>query len=280
MPAGVGKRLSAEEKVDVVRRYGAGQSSLAIAVVFGVTDVAIRATLRRMGIARRGASACHRKYTINESVFDALTPETEYWLGMLITDGSVTDGDGTPRLELQLKLSDEPHVKAFRSFMGSDAPISHKMNKIRGNWSCCWSVRSKKLASVLSRWGITSRKTFVTDAHESLRNSRHFWRGVVDGDGEIVDRNGYPGINIVGTHTLCKQFLEFCSGIVKHPERMFLCGNRNYCATVRGNDALLVKEALYRDAPVALERKHSKALATIAKYQGRIFRLLPLRRRS
>ena len=280
MPAGVGKRLSPEERADVIRRYQNGESSEALAEVFGVTGVAIRAHLRRAGIERRDASTCHRIYKVDEHAFDALTPESCYWLGMMITDGSVYSDGGTPRIEMQLALIDKDHVEKFRDFVKSDAPIRKKFNKKTKTWSAIYSVRSQWMADTLKRWGVTQRKTFTATAHPLLRDSSAFWRGVTDGDGGIKDDGNFPGVRVLGTEALCRQLKVFWSAYVD-PARIHVAPIRSvFYVEVGGNDALRVLTMMYAAEKPSLQRKLETVKRLQMKYRSRVFRKLPPRRKQ
>ena len=61
-------------------------------------------------------------------------------------------------------------------------------------------------------YGFTPRKSWdgcITD--QRLLNSRHFWRGMIDGDGSIGyrKRDGYPLLSLVGTKIMIDQFRYF-----------------------------------------------------------------------
>src|SRR5436309_4936012 len=63
-----------------------------------------------------------RLYTLRADAFAAVDDEpTAYWLGFLFADGSVTRRGG---VTLVLQERDTDHVRAFATFLGSDAPIA------------------------------------------------------------------------------------------------------------------------------------------------------------
>jgi|SRR3990172_1579687 len=116
--------LTQRERVSIAAAYTKGSSSEALARRFHCTANAVLYTLRHAGIPRRSLADAQRRYPLEETAFDTLTPESAYWVGFLMADGCVSDkANGAPAISLQLTASDVGHVRAFARFAGSGHPL-------------------------------------------------------------------------------------------------------------------------------------------------------------
>ncbi len=97
-------------------------------------------------------------------------------------------------------------------------------------------------------------------SHDFTPNTRHendadFWRGVVDGDGSIeVKKTGQIAISLVGSLPCVSAFAEWCRKI--SPTKATVRKHKSiYRFQVVGVYSMPILDALYADAPIALERK-------------------------
>jgi hypothetical protein len=156
--------------------------------------------------------AALRKRTLNEMAFDLRTEHSDYWIGFLMADGNVSYKKGFPIIALHVRESDMDHLLKFRKFVGSSHAVGHYLNKTRGNSSCSISFSSERLANVLEKYGVVQRKCFTAQAKGGLEYSKHFWRGLIDGDGSLgyyerkclnASARRVPYINITGSKHIC-----------------------------------------------------------------------------
>ena len=176
--------------------------------------------MRRGQIGRKPSKETIAKMCIcslNEAVFDVITEESAYWVGFLMADGNISYKRERPIIALHLKETDLPHLEKFRMFLGSSHKIGHYVNKRFGNSSCSLSFSSERIATRLAEYGVVVRKCFVGKSI-GLQDSKHFWRGVIDGDGhlEIYLRKtlletvrSIPYISLTGNLHVCLQFKTF-----------------------------------------------------------------------
>jgi hypothetical protein len=133
-------------------------------------------------------------------------------------------------------------------------------------------IRSARLVSGLAGRGVVPRKSkFATAADEFVLNP-DFWRGVVDGDGSLIQTGasggpsvgGYLRLSLVGSENLMRQFRRFAVTIA--PEcRATVRPLRNiFQFVISGEAAKIVVSALYGRASVALDRKLAIATEIIA----------------
>lgn len=157
------------------------------------------------------------KYFCNEHAFDTLSPEVEYWLGFLLTDGCIYDpGKRTPRIELRLAEIDKEHIEAFKQFLNSSTPlIFHKKQKA---WSLI--VPSALLVTKLAQYGIVPRKTYIQQhVPSALKLSPHFWRGVIDGDGCIHTTQRHRVTLVSANHLLLEDFVAYVRSVEPNTSR-------------------------------------------------------------
>ncbi len=242
------------DKIEDAYRQGVPMQD--ICSTFGVSDVCVRNQVNKRGGGVRPPS--WRKSVAKRDFFRKIETEKQaYWLGFLAADGCVTDSG---YVRLALKESDGAHVKAFRDTLGSEHKIQH------GKGFVAVTIGCHQLARDLTRLGVCPRKTLTMKVDmdsipDHLR--RHYWRGVVDGDGcwHLRTHHGRPHISvgITGTEDTCVQFLQWSrttvntkAKLTEHPSE----GIKNACVSGLWV-SLALGEELYRDATIFLPRKRN-----------------------
>lgn len=237
----------------IIQDYKEGLSSTNIAIKNKCSTTFIFNILKRGGIERRGVSECHRKYTINEHAFDEITPESAYWVGFLMADGTIFRNS----INLFISNRDKNHIIKFLSFLKTDRPII-KNNNLVGT-----SIESKGMVDKLSEYGVIPRKSLTAKVCDELAFNRDFWRGVIDGDGCVMIHaknklNVLPVLNLVGSLNICMSFTNFAKNIIgkdKHVRKT----KSIYSVEINGKDAVKVLDVLYSSSIMFLDRKKSKA---------------------
>lgn len=240
--------------------YKEGKAQIFIEKELGFTRKTLRNLFKAQeGISYRSKSEQHfiRYGTeIDETVFDELTPESLYWIGMIYTDGYLTT-----KREFELGLTqhtnDIAHLEKFKTFLKSGRPITQdhgEAYRVR--------INSKKIHTRLRELGFTVDKSYTAKPHELLKESRDFWRGCVDGDGGVYDYVATPQVFYCGTLESVFEFIIFCNKFAgvkeKYPSKAK--GVNFYQIQYYGQDARKVTEFLYKDACVYLDRKYEKYL--------------------
>lgn len=206
---------------------------------------------------------------LNDAAFSKRSEFSDYWAGFILADGSIIRrGRLPPSIAIDIGDIDLDHILAFRQFMSS----GHRVCRSRG--SARISFTSKAVASDLSsNYGIGHEKSSDDGTiHPNVANSRHFWRGVIDGDGCIGHYERpyaqYPGTKpwvetslvLVGPLYVVEAFRRFCLNFIETKAAVRPDGSI-YRFSISGNKAKRIIMELYRESNVHLHRK--KALADI-----------------
>ena len=203
--------------------------------------------------------------TIDESVFSNYGEDAEYWCGILATDGNISFCRTSTVPCVCYSSKDVEHVVKFRSFLKADYVISFrdKLGTFGQNKLAMLRFTSREIGELLICNGITPKKSLTLVVSERLTKSRHFWRGVIDGDGSIGIYGKYlnPVISLSsGSFQFIKQFAEFCSNAGLRP-KISSCEIKDFSVTPHYRVAFGSSQArqlisiLYADVVVALDRK-------------------------
>jgi hypothetical protein len=119
---------------------------------------------------------------------------------------------------------------------------------------------SKRIAGKLTAFGVTARKS-LTARVIGLQDNKHFWRGVVDGDGHIKNRNGKDGDRVVvlGSSVLMCQFITFIENNIPNARTRLIADSKIFRLILYSYTAREIVELLYENCVVALDRKLEQA---------------------
>ena len=200
---------------------------------------------------------------LNEHAFDIETEESSYWIGVLMADGNVCykkDRNGRSSgciINLTMQEDDIEHLHTFQRFMGSSHKLYYRVNNktLQPSISYQLSFSSELIATSLEKYGFIPRKSLIAKV-KILDFNRHFWRGVIDGDGSIsVDSFGRPWIKLVGSFEMVCQFKLFLEQelVIKMP-KVYRTGSI-YRIVITCATCIRVVKLLYENICVALDRK-------------------------
>jgi hypothetical protein len=258
---GIDYNLEQEEKrrecfEKVLSLYQEGKSQIFIEKELNLTRKTIREFLKSKDVEYRNLSnQAHIRYEteIDHNVFDELTCEALYWIGMLYTDGHI-EQNKEASIELTLHNNDINHLEKFKAFLKSNRDVK------KGKGDCSrMRVNSKKIRDRLVDLGFTHNKSVSIIPHNLLKQSKDFWRGCIDGDGGIYWRKDNTGhLTLCGTLETIFEFIFFCSEIIqtdkKYPTQSN--GKNLYQVSYYGEDAKKIANYLYKDSCISLDRKY------------------------
>lgn len=105
----------------IIKRYNDGDSLDNIAKDYHVSPGTLSSLLKKLGVHIRVATEFNRKYTLNQSYFDAIdTPNKAYIVGLLLADGNVSPNKS---MRLQLSISDKSILEKINEEIGSNRPL-------------------------------------------------------------------------------------------------------------------------------------------------------------
>lgn len=272
-------KFTQEEELKLVEEYLAGLSTNKIAKKFGMKPESICGILERNGCNRRQGydTKFSKGYTINPECFTDFNEESAlYWYGFLLADGCLHNGI----VSLSLKPSDKYMVELFKEYVGSTGNVRDVkvFNKQVGKTYkfCSFSVKDIYLEKRLVEQGFAPRKStkevpppFLTDTI----TDRHFWRGVVDGDGYIRKDVNNPEINLVGSLVLLESFRKFCEAVtdVKRDKLIRQRSNSElYMMSYCGVEAIKVMSVVWSDYSLCLKRKEEIVKSVIEHRKGKL----------
>jgi hypothetical protein len=267
------RHLCLTETIDneyIISMYLSGVSIKKLAKEFNVSPTPIKEILIKHSVDIKPPT-CYKKYKCNKNAFDNLTPESEYWLGMMATDGCVYYTKyGKARISLQLQARDKHHIEKFNQFLESDYPL-YRTSKITDGvlfyyWRIC--IADDELAYSLSKYNIVPQKTHVLNISDvRLLNSKHFWRGVLDGDGCIQPRGVYK--IMCSSKIFVEQFQSFVNKYGSLPTlRTDIKENRTYWSISGSSQKMLIDMYSYK-GPAILDRKYDTVKNLIEEKTGK-----------
>lgn len=193
---------------------------------------------------------------INHDAFNILNEETYYWLGFLMADGCVTN----KTVIIGLNPKDKEHLEKFKKFAGGSQDIYFNPN----GKSCSFAFRSQKIIDILNNYNIVPCKSLIATPHLSCINNRHFWRGMIDGDGWISSDGRYPILGLCGSYNVIDRFCEYVNNIVRNNANIRKMRNI-WTTTFVGRQAIALIYELYNGSLIFLDRKAAKAKNMLQK---------------
>lgn len=248
--------------------------------VCGVQRAVLGSTLR---LGRSRSCGCinkdPRQSRCDVLAFERDNPESRYWLGFLIADGSISRNT----LSLSLTIGDMPHLLAFRDFLKSDHPIRHRIAMgyagapvANEQPTVSLAITSIRVCESIRARGLAERKTTTAIVPSRLALDSDFWRGMVDGDGWLCynrcRKGGGTGwdinLGLCGTLAICEGFAAFAMNVAGPPPRAktysVLPIKSIWRVKLTGYQAIRMADLLYTDARVSLPRKKAMADAFAA----------------
>lgn len=214
---GVKKRtkggLQPLNQAHIVQQYATGKSARQIAAIHNVSRSTIDNILNRKNVDR------HKRYSntrLNSNFFQIIdTPAKAYFLGMLITDGSVGSMDNSVRLCLHKR--DVQILQLFSKEVCSQNTLYLRRDKPH----ITFSVKDAKWKKDLAQYGVVPRKTYITKFPTIAQSLMpHLIRGMIDGDGWISCTANKHAIGFCGNFQAVKGLRDY---ICEHLNAFKVC---------------------------------------------------------
>lgn len=230
----------------------------------------------RQGLISAGKSAfiseSKIKYHYNRHFFSAVNKDSAYWAGFLAADGCLSPERRT--VQVYLSTRDRGHLAKLALAIGYTGPIvdSKTINNFAPNGAPLSRLTlchaQQMIADLNQNFRITPRKTHTLEPPD-LRPpfSRHFLRGLVDGDGAVYrDSRKRLCISLRGTAPILEWARKQTDEVCPHPRASqvhYSKGHLQY--RVSASRAEILYLWLYSDAPTSLDRKRVFLIELLAK---------------
>lgn len=193
-----------------------------------------------------------------------LTPTSQYLAGLVLADGNVWVKGNNKPCGIRLGMNDREALVCFRDHLSPESPIRKRSSKRDRTFRV--DVCSAEMCRDMIALGIGPNKIVRgCDFDPSLQGSRHFWAGVVDGDGHIMSGQ-YIGLSLANSdRSVIERFLSLVEPYGYTAKKV---KNKNcYTGSVYGDGAFYLLSLLYTktDGVFRLPRKKKTALEFIQR---------------
>ena len=248
-----------------------------ISKIYGIGTTSVYRTLQRSGIPRKTLSEANRKYDMSFKEFE-MRPTSRAWycLGMIMADGNIhISPNNVPIIDITLQESDYPHLEKIKQVFHTQRPLHYK----RKQKAFSLRFNATKYGALLNSYGIyPCKSSHNCEAMNGAQNNRHFWRGVIDGDGSLfIKQTGkeYKGkkyytpiINLCGSHALCQQLKSYAHQRVAIRSKAKVSKHGNiFRIAFSGKNAYHVIKHLYQNHTISMDRKQKMADHILSAYK-------------
>lgn len=276
-------RLTEDVRTEIAALCTNGMKIDDVAAKFKIGSRTVKKIIAKRGVTmKRGRPAtCELDHT----AFDDMTkPEAAYVTGFLFADGSVVHDDyGSSLVEVGLSVKDIGHVEKIRTFLKSthkiciiDGHVGKQDRFLKGYLlksgpSANLHVRSERLTNALIQAGMVPVKADRIPA-PGLADDKHFWRGMIDGDGSLgIQRKGkHKGsvyISLNGQYVIIESFLAYLRRQKIDINQRPYHRSTIFCMNATDRIAIDIVRLLYENAPISLDRKQLRAVEILGKEQ-------------
>lgn len=255
------------QKDNIIQDYLSGKGITVLGKLYNTSPSTISYLLKRHSVQLNEGS----KSKVKGNPFkDLNNPETQYWLGWLITDGNLHD----KRINLIITEKDRDVLKNYCKFLNisNNNILARKSQNI--NWDICNTVRfgSKETYEFLINIGVTPNKSLTVNP--SVNFTSDLIRGLIEGDGSIGIYNNKPkivfsssSIKIIEKYEnfLSKNNINFSKYLDKN------CKNPHWrISTICSNCLKLINLIYPNNCNLYCNRKYKKAMEIKETYPNYI----------
>lgn len=252
------RKFSKETELEMITLYKRGYTQKEIAEKYGTFNTSVRRVLVRNNIWLKGNDKQQRLCKHNP--FRKHDEWSEYYLGLLLTDGNIDYSSKRKRIRLSLNGRDGYLIKQFLDKAAPKAIITKTLQRINNSYMWSASITNIEALEFLERVGNFHNKSF--DAKLYIPITYHILRGIIDGDGGFYQQNKSAlKLSVCGKSLiLIKQIERF---LLKegYTPKVFEYHNLYYIQLVRCAEVLRIGKLLYNNAHIFCKRKYERWLA-------------------
>lgn len=211
----------------------------------------------------------HKNRLLKENYFSVIdTEEKAYFLGLILTDGSIIKDRQEKRqdsISLELIETDVEILNKFREEICSNASLYYNKRKNRNNGTYTLSFRSNQISNDLSKYGIVPNKTYVMKHLPRLSEELMipFIRGIIDGDGSLFfsNQSWHCGITNYSEELLNELQEEISKRIGKKNKLKIQNSGKEgvHRLTYNGKDVKKIVNVFYKNNNISIARKNAIA---------------------
>lgn len=265
------KRFFSEEEIkDICEKYSTGTwSQRLLAEEYHCNHH----TIKRVLIENNIPIITHMRKSnlyLKDNYFETIDTEIKaYLLGILFTDGNVFKYKNKEiyQVGLEVSIKDKELLDILKEEVNSSAKITYRK---RDNTEMVGiKIYSKKMFEDLNRYGIIPQKTKKNTYFpiDKIPNHllKHFYRGLIDGDGAIYQSNNkYWHVTFCSyQRKICEKFQEALDALLGNANPAKILKDKNKeIYRIHYNAQDLVKQlvtVLYKDSNIYLTRKYNLA---------------------
>lgn len=259
------KGLSDIQESQVISMYSDGTTIDNIVIKLNITIQDVRKVFKKFNIKVKSLKF-YREQFVNKSSFTNPNEEDfPYFYGWLLSDGCYSKG----RITLGIHPKDVEILENLKAYVGTKNNIflgESKEDKRTGKryLKASFTFQDDDINSRLVALGMEERKSTKEKCPEIFRYNRHFWRGMIEGDGSISKTSNE--FTLVGSQEIVQALGDYCKFLF--PEcnpKYYIKGSLHVfslCSKVYSKQIL---DELYRDCKYKLSRKYKIYLE---KYYG------------
>lgn len=264
------KKWTKEEIADIIEMYNNGLSCQSISEKYGCTRSVVQYQLKKQGVVLRSLkgikhSVKHRVVELNVWKSKEGTPNFDYFIGMLASDGCIVNTC------VALELKDKEILDNYNSFLGNVCNINSRQSKINGNIYYNIKYKNEDIVNYLETFGIVPKKS------NTLKLKYINWdvlRGIFDGDGSIMQDTrvdcSFKFQITSGSLEFIRQLQDFYdSNDINYYVREEFGKNDSHWYNIivgQGKDIYKIYLNMYKDTSCFLKRKHDKFGPLVKKF--------------
>lgn len=259
-----GKKNSIQGNEELILQlYSEGKTQQEIAKQLGTYNTSIRRVLLKHNIPLRSNSEIQR--LCKDNPFKDGDEYSEYFLGMLLTDGCITKCTKSTRnysIVLSLSEIDSDLVEKYRNWISPETKISKIYQKINGSYMYSVSISNPEVEQWLREHG-----EFTDKSHKCQLYCPITWnilRGIFDGDGGFHTSCKHLDFFICGaSKTFMEQVYSFLEENGFNPHLRTTLRNSKefyYVEIYKINEVIKLGQLMYNNASIYLQRKYDKWL--------------------
>lgn len=248
-------KFSKEKEESIINDYLNGYNTVEIANKWNTYNTSIRRVLLRNNIKIRGN--VEARTNVKECPFKDNDEYSEYFLGLLLTDGCISRRS-EKSATISLSLKDKELMEKFQHFICPTNKLSKVLQKKYNTYMYQSSTRSKTIADWLDSKGNFYNKSYDCDIYIPLTS--HILRGIFDGDGYCMPRNNGKTF-CYGICGKSKIFLEKIQQYLTSQGITFNLYFRNnlfYLESAKTVEVIRFYNLIYNEAHIYLMRKYVK----------------------